>query len=148
MSEVSGAGEVSGVSEVLGAGEVSGMSEVSGGRELAGAVGGGQDVLAHPLGGLDGAGHGEAGGGFAQAADFGVAGGAVLQVAFEGFALRAGQRVERVAAGQRVQVIMLCPSSHRLHQSTPRQSRILIIPSLIRVFTVPRATSSSCATSG
>ena len=37
---------------------------------------------------------------------------------------------------------------HALHQFTSMQSRILINPSLIRVFTVPSATPSSFATSG
>ena len=52
-------------------------------------------------------------------------------------------RVERVAAGQGVQVVALEP-----HQLTSMQSRIRIRPSLILVFTVPRATPSSFATCG
>ena len=55
-------------------------------------------------------------------------------------ALAVGDGVEYVAAGENVQIV-----THVLHQVTPMQSRILINPSLIRVFTVPSATPSSCA---
>ena len=53
-----------------------------------------------------------------------------------------GYRVECVSTRQRVQLSLAAP-----HHSTPRQSRSLISPSRILVFTVPTATPSSPATS-
>ncbi len=53
------------------------------------------------------------------------------------------ERVQRIGTGQCVQRV---GTATEVHQSTPRQSRNLIRPSRIRVFTVPRATPSNPAT--
>ena len=78
-----------------------------------------------------------------QAAHLRVARLAVLQVALELRPLQVGQGVQGVAAGEHVQVV-----GQDLHHVTSMQSRILINPSLILVFTVPSATPSSVATCG
>ena len=79
------------------------------------------------------------GGGLAQPAHLLGAFGAVLQVLLEHLALVVVERVERVGAGQPVQLVG--------HAVTPSASRILIKPSRIRVFTVPSGTLSNSATS-
>ena len=112
-------------------------------RELPGPVGGGQHSLFHPRRRLDRPGHREPGGRLAQAADLRVARRAVLQVTLEFRPLKVGQGIQGVAAGENVPVI-----GQDSHHVTSMQSRILINPSLILVFTVPRATPSSCATCG
>ena len=67
----------------------------------------------------------------------------MLQVALEFRPLGLGQGIQGVAAGEHVQVV-----GQDFHHVTSMQSRILINPSLILVFTVPRATPSSCETCG
>src|SRR5262249_17439150 len=51
------------------------------------------------------------------------------------------QRVKRVGAGKRVQIL-----AEELHQLTPRQSGMRISPSRIRVLMAPSVTFSSSAT--
>ena len=65
------------------------------------------------------------------------------QVALELPALRVADGVEYVAAGEDVQIVMC-----GLLQVTPMLSRILMRPSLILEWSVPRATPSSVATCG
>ena len=112
-------------------------------RELPGPVGGGQHPLLHPRRRLERLRHREPGRGLAQAADLRLARRAVLQVALEFHPLRIGQGIQGVAAGEHVPVV-----GQDFHHVTSMQSRILINPSLILVFTVPRATPSRCATCG
>ena len=95
---------------------------------------------------------GQPGRGLAQPAQLGLAGLAVRQVLLEAGPVVVGDRVHRVGARQRVRVDpAAAPASGPAvafgHHSTPRQSRSLISPSRIRVFTVPTATPSSPATS-
>ena len=63
--------------------------------------------------------------------------------------LQPGQGVQRVRAGQPVQVVAAhFHMAAEFHQLTPMQSRIRIRPSRTRVLIVPRAVLSSDATSG
>ena len=80
--------------------------------------------------------------GLAQFVDFVAASGAVGQVRGESGALLVGDRVEYVRASEGVQVVII-----EGRHGTPRQSRSLIRPSRILVFTVPAGTPSSSATS-
>ena len=112
-------------------------------RQLPGSVGRGQHLLAHRRRGVGGAGQAEPGRGLAVPAHLGLARSAVLEVTFEAVPVSLAEGIQGVAAGEQVQVVV-----NGLHHSTPRQSRILIMPSRIRVFTVPSAAPSSCATCG
>ena len=67
----------------------------------------------------------------------------MLQMTLEFGSLLGVEGIEGVAAGEHVHVV-----GQSFHAITPMQSRILISPSRIRVFTVPSATPSSWATSG
>jgi protein-S-isoprenylcysteine O-methyltransferase Ste14 len=112
-------------------------------RQLPGAVGGRHDLVSHRGGRLGGAGQAEPGRGLPEAPYFRVARRAVLEMTFEAVPLGPAESVQRVTAREQVHVVTL-----GLHHSTSRQSRIRIMPSRIRVLTVPRAAPSNCATSG
>jgi len=112
-------------------------------RELPGPVGGAQDSLLHSRWRRRGFRHRQPRGRLAEPADLFLTGIAVLQMALEVVPLRSGESVEDIASGEHVYIV-----GQSFHQFTSMQSRSLIIPSRIRVFTVPSATPSSSATSG
>src|ERR1700722_4956637 len=119
------------------------------GRQLPGDGGGGQDPLPQPGRRAGHDGQGQPGGGLPEAADLVLARRALLEMMLELTQLQPGQGVQRVHAGQPVQV--MAARSHvaaQFHQLTPMQSRIRIRPSRTLVLMVPRAVLSSDATSG
>ena len=99
-----------------------------------------QHPVAQPLRGRGGGGVREPQDGPPQPVDVLTASFAGGEVLLEGLALVRVDGVQGVGGDQGVSV-------RPLHHTTPRQSRRRISPSRSRVFTVPRGTSSRCATS-
>jgi hypothetical protein len=114
----------------------------AGWRELTGSRGRGQHLPAHPRRGRDRGGRGEPGRRLAQAADFPLARVTAGHMPFEPGTLVRVESIERVGAGQQVEVVVAS------HEVTFMQSRIRIRPSRMRVLTVPREIPSSSATCG
>ena len=71
-----------------------------------------------------------------------VTGLAAVQMALEPVSFGAVDGIQRIGAGQGMQIM-----AEQLHQLTPTQSRNRMRPSRILVLIVPRATSSSPDTS-
>ena len=102
----------------------------------------GEDLLTQPRRGCDSGGLGQPARCLTETARLVTAGLARVEVAHESSPVGLAEGIQCVRPGQRVRVGPPQP-----HCSAPRQSRIRMSPSLIRVFTVPIATPSRPATS-
>ena len=115
---------------------------------MAGPLGRAKRLVTQPGTGPHGLRCAEPGRGLGEPADLEAALLTAGQVPLEPGLVRPADRVQRVRAGQQVQFrAVLAAPAEPGHHSAPRQSRIRISPSRIRVFTVPGGTPSSRATS-